>query len=99
MELTKIRTRIAPSPTGNLHVGTAHTALFNFLFARHHGGEFVVRIEDTDLERSDKKFEKNIIEGLSWLGISWDGPITRQTERTDIYKKYIEQLLAEEKVF
>lgn len=91
----KIRTRIAPSPTGYLHVGTARTALFNWLFARHHGGEFVLRIEDTDLERSEKHFEDDIIEGLKWLGITWDGPITRQSERTDTYRRYITQLLDE----
>lgn len=90
-----IRTRIAPSPTGPLHIGTARTALFNWLFARHHGGEFILRIEDTDLERSDPKYEKDIIDGLKWLGIDWDGEIIRQSERTDIYKKYIQQLLDE----
>lgn len=70
-----IRTRIAPSPTGYLHIGTARTALFNWLFARHHGGQFILRIEDTDLERSDKKFEADILESLIWLGLNWDeGP-------------------------
>ena len=69
------RTRIAPSPTGWLHLGTARTALFNYLFAKKHGGKFILRIEDTDLERSDKKYEKDIIENLRWLGIEWDeGP-------------------------
>lgn len=96
-----VRTRIAPSPTGWLHLGTARTALFNYLFAKKHGGKFVLRIEDTDLERSDKKYEKDIIEQLRWLGIEWDeGPDAggefapyRQTERTGIYSKYIEKLL------
>ena len=95
------RVRIAPSPTGNLHVGTARAALFNYLFARHTGGAFILRIEDTDLERSDPKFEKNIIEGLAWLGIIADedpvrgGPYApyRQSERRATYKKYITQLL------
>ena len=64
-----IRTRLAPSPTGFLHIGTARTALFNYLFARKMGGKFILRIEDTDLERSDKKYEKNILEGLKWLGM------------------------------
>ncbi|MEW6407756.1 MAG: glutamate--tRNA ligase [Patescibacteria group bacterium] len=72
----QIRTRIAPSPTGNLHLGTARAALFNYLFAKKHDGKFILRIEDTDLERSDPRFEKDILEGLRWLGITWDeGPI------------------------
>jgi glutamyl/glutaminyl-tRNA synthetase len=71
----KVRTRIAPSPTGHLHIGTARTALFNWLFAKKHGGEFILRIEDTDLERSDKKYDKDIIESLKWLGFDWtEGP-------------------------
>lgn len=98
----KIRVRIAPSPTGNLHIGTARAALFNWLFARREGGVFILRIEDTDLERSDPKFEKNIIEGLRWLGLTWDeGPDTpgpygpyRQSERLDSYEKYLNQLLS-----
>lgn len=95
-----VKVRIAPSPTGNLHIGTARTALFNWLFARRHGGEFIVRIEDTDLERSKKEYETNIIEGLRWLGIDWDNDrIERQTERLLIYRKYLEQLLSEGKAF
>jgi nondiscriminating glutamyl-tRNA synthetase len=75
VEMSKIRTRIAPSPTGFLHLGTARAALFNYLFAKKNGGKFILRIEDTDLERSDPKFEKDILEGLLWLGIEWDeGP-------------------------
>lgn len=88
-----VRTRIAPSPTGALHVGTARTALFNYLFSKHEKGAFLLRIEDTDLERSDKKYERDIIEGLRWLGIEWDGEITRQSERLDIYEKYLNKLL------
>ncbi|MBI4119261.1 MAG: glutamate--tRNA ligase [Parcubacteria group bacterium] len=96
-----VRVRIAPSPTGPLHLGTARTALFNWLFAKKHGGKFIVRIEDTDLERSDPKFEKDILEGLRWLGLDWDeGPDKegeyghyRQSERSDSYEKYIRQLL------
>ncbi|OGF73581.1 glutamate--tRNA ligase [Candidatus Giovannonibacteria bacterium RIFCSPHIGHO2_02_FULL_46_20] len=94
-----IKTRIAPSPTGNLHVGTARTALFNYLFARHHNGEFLLRIEDTDIKRSEKRYEEEIIEGLTWLGISWDGHIVRQTERLDSHEKYVKQLLKEGKAF
>lgn len=101
------RVRIAPSPTGNLHIGTARAALFNYLFAKHHGGAFVLRIEDTDLERSDKKYEQNIFDGLRWLGIDPDeGPEQggdyapyRQTERTAIYERYIRALLKDGKVF
>jgi glutamyl-tRNA synthetase len=105
-----VRVRYAPSPTGNLHIGSVRTALFNWLFARQHKGVFVLRIEDTDGERSKSEFEKEIIEGLEWLGLSWDegvfvengivvskgeyGPY-RQSERTEIYKKYLEQLLAD----
>lgn len=94
-----IKVRIAPSPTGNLHVGTARTALFNWLFAKKNKGEFILRIEDTDLERSDKKYEENIIESLKWLGLDWDGGIYRQSERLDVYEKYIRQLLDSGRAF
>ncbi|MBI2056235.1 MAG: glutamate--tRNA ligase [Candidatus Sungbacteria bacterium] len=105
--MSNIRVRIAPSPTGPLHIGTARTALFNYLFARHLGGKFIIRIEDTDLLRSDPKFEKNILEGLEWLGIEADeSPIVggpdapyRQTERIESYAHYLKKLLAEGKVF
>ncbi|PIZ27566.1 glutamate--tRNA ligase, partial [Candidatus Berkelbacteria bacterium CG_4_10_14_0_8_um_filter_42_34] len=70
-----IKTRFAPSPTGELHIGSARTALFNYLFAKHNKGEFLLRIEDTDKERSSKKYEKNILDGLEWLGIAWNGKI------------------------
>lgn len=94
----KIRTRIAPSPTGPLHLGTARSALFNFIYARQNGGDFILRIEDTDLERSDPVFEKNIIDGLNWLGINWD-EFYRQSERLDIYEKYLKILLESGLVF
>jgi glutamyl-tRNA synthetase len=102
-----IRTRIAPSPTGFLHIGTARTALFNYLFAKKQGGTFILRIEDTDLERSDSKYEKDILENLAWLGIEPDeSPIAggsfgpyRQSERIESYKKYVERLLADGKAF
>lgn len=88
-----IRTRIAPSPTGLFHIGTARTALFNYLFAKKYGGQFILRIEDTDKERSKSEFEKDVFEGLKWLGIvPYEGPYY-QSERTEIYKKYLEQLL------
>lgn len=88
-----VRVRFAPSPTGTMHVGTARTALFNFLFAKKHGGEMVLRIEDTDKERSKEEYENDILEGLKWLSIPYDERY-RQSERTDIYKKYLERLIS-----
>jgi nondiscriminating glutamyl-tRNA synthetase len=101
-----IRLRIAPSPTGPLHIGTARTALFNFLFARHVGGTFVLRLEDTDVARSDEAYERDIVEGLHWLGIAWDegpdpngdgdiGPYApyRQMRRLDLYREASDRLL------
>ncbi len=95
--------RIAPSPTGKLHLGTARTALFNFLFAKketrlafgkpRRKGKFILRLEDTDRERSTKEFEKDIIENLKWLGLSWDGEPYYQMERLKIYQKYADTLL------
>lgn len=98
----KVRVRFAPSPTGPLHIGGARSALFNFLFAKRYGGEFIVRIEDTDLERSSRDYEAEIIESLEWLGITWDegikvggpnGPY-RQTERLDIYQRWVDILVS-----
>jgi glutamyl-tRNA synthetase len=94
----QIVTRIAPSPTGVLHVGTARTALFNYLFAKQNDGKFVLRIEDTDKERSTPEFEKNILTGLEWLGIKHD-EFYRQSERTDIYKKYLKELIDSGKAY
>ena len=88
----EIRTRIAPSPTGDLHIGTTRTALFSYLFAKQNNGKFIMRIEDTDKERSEEKFEKDILEGLKWLGLKAD-ETHRQSERTDVYSKYIQQML------
>lgn len=93
-----IRVRIAPSPTGPLHIGTARTALFNWLFAKKNGGEFILRIEDTDLERSDPKFEEDIKDSLEWLGLEWD-EFYKQSERINVYKKYLQKLLDEGKAF
>lgn len=98
-----IRVRIAPSPTGFLHVGTARTALFNFLFARKYNGKFILRIEDTDLERSQEKYTQNIYDSLKALGLNWDeGPDVggeyapyKQSERFELYKKYADKLLDE----
>jgi glutamyl-tRNA synthetase/nondiscriminating glutamyl-tRNA synthetase len=103
----KVRVRFAPSPTGHLHVGNARTALFNWLFARRHGGTFVLRIEDTDLERSQARFEDLIYDDLRWLGLDWDegpdvgGPHApyRQSDRLDLYRKHAERLLAEGKAY
>ena len=89
----KIKTRIAPSPTGQLHIGTARTALFNYLFAQKTGGEFIVRIEDTDQARSTKEFETNILTGLAILGLQYGGEIIRQSERTALYKQKLEELI------
>ncbi|MFK0730285.1 MAG: glutamate--tRNA ligase [Gloeotrichia echinulata IR180] len=88
-----VRVRIAPSPTGNLHIGTARTAVFNWLFARHHGGKFILRIEDTDLERSRPEYTDNILEGLRWLGLNWDEGPFFQSQRLDLYKQALQQLL------
>lgn len=88
-----VRVRIAPSPTGNLHIGTARTAVFNWLYARHHGGTFILRVEDTDLERSRPEYTENILQGLAWLGLQWDeGPVF-QSHRTELYQQAIQTLL------
>ena len=107
-----VRVRIAPSPTGPLHIGTARTALFNYLFAKHLGGTFILRLEDTDVARSTLDYERDILEGLHWLGIEWDegpevaglpargpyGPY-RQMQRLDRYRAAAERLLAEDKAY
>lgn len=97
-----VRVRYAPSPTGHLHIGNARTALFNYLFARHHQGKFIIRIEDTDVKRNVQGGEDNQLTYLKWLGIDWDESIDvggeygpyRQTERLDIYRAHTEKLLA-----
>lgn len=88
----KVVTRFAPSPTGSFHLGNARTALFNFLYARKMGGTFILRIEDTDAERSKKEYEESILEGLHWLGLTYD-EFCRQSERTDIYKEFLQKLI------
>lgn len=90
---SKVVTRMAPSPTGHLHIGTARTALYNFLYAKNKKGNFILRSEDTDRERSTKAFEEEICDGLSWLGISWDAYF-RQSERGDVYTPYLEKIIA-----
>ncbi|MGB9608798.1 MAG: glutamate--tRNA ligase [Minisyncoccia bacterium] len=110
----EVRVRFAPSPTGHFHIGGARLALNNFLFAKKNGGKFILRIEDTDKERSKKEFENEIYESLRWLNIKWDeGPVSfdeqnnevgeygpyRQSERKEIYKKYLQKLLDEKKAY
>ena len=98
-----VRVRFAPSPTGHLHVGGARTALFNWLYARHHGGVFILRIEDTDRSRSTEEYIGLILDAMRWLGLNWDeGPPTagyRQTERSDIYRAHAERLLGEGRAY
>ncbi|RLA21462.1 MAG: glutamate--tRNA ligase, partial [Gammaproteobacteria bacterium] len=94
-----VRTRFAPSPTGYLHVGGARTALFSWLYARKHGGDFVLRIEDTDLERSNQESVNAILEGMTWLGLEYDEGPFYQTHRFDRYKEVIDQLLKEDKAY
>ncbi|KAA1039410.1 glutamate--tRNA ligase [Macrococcus equipercicus] len=105
--MDKVRVRYAPSPTGFLHIGNARTALFNYLFAKHHGGDFIVRIEDTDTARNVEGGEESQLRYLKWLGLEWDesvdkdggyGPY-RQSERSAIYNPIVEQLLAEDKAY
>ncbi len=86
-----VRTRFAPSPTGYLHIGGLRTALFNWLWAKKSGGEFLLRIEDTDLKRNSEEALKAIIEAFNWVGLSYDGEVEYQSKRFDIYKKYIKQ--------
>jgi len=100
MTRQKIRVRIAPSPTGFAHVGTAYTALFNYAFAAKNNGKFILRLEDTDIKRHVKGAEQAIYDGLSWLGLAWDeGPVKggkygpyRQSARLEIYKEKVEEL-------
>ncbi len=94
-----VRVRLAPSPTGTLHIGTARTAVFNWLFARRHGGQFLLRIEDTDRERSRPEFTENILEGLQWLGLTWDEEPVVQSERIAEHRAAIARLLAEGKAY
>jgi len=93
------RVRFAPSPTGFLHIGGARTAIFNWLFARHHGGKFLLRIEDTDFARSSREMADAIIDGLSWLGIDWDEEPVYQSQRLALYQKACDQLLGEGRAY
>lgn len=96
MDHKPVITRIPPSPTGHLHIGTARTALFNYLFAKKYAGKMVFRSEDTDKARSTKEFEQEIIDGLHWLGLNWDNEvIVRQSERAPLYRDYLEKMISE----
>ena len=103
----KVRVRFAPSPTGQVHVGNARTALFNWLFARQQGGAFILRIEDTDLERSEARYETQLIEDIKWLGLDWDegpdvgGPYPpyRQSDKWQVYRDHAERLVSEGKAY
>jgi len=97
--MKEVRTRFAPSPTGYLHIGGARTALFNWLFARHHGGKFVLRIEDTDRSRSREEFLGDILDSLSWLGLHWDEGPYFQSQRMELYREHAERLLDEGKAY
>ncbi|EAH4618934.1 glutamate--tRNA ligase [Campylobacter jejuni] len=95
----KLTTRFAPSPTGYLHIGGLRTALYNYLYARKNGGNFLLRIEDTDLKRNSKEATKAIIEAFKWCGLEHDGEVTYQSERFDLYKEYVKKLLDEDKAY
>src|SRR6185437_4649929 len=103
----KVRVRFAPSPTGQLHIGNVRTALYNWLFARKTGGTFVLRIEDTDVERSETRYEIQLVEDMKWLGLDWDegpdvgGPYPpyRQSDKMHVYRDYAERLIREQKAY
>lgn len=97
--MSSIKVRFAPSPTGHLHIGGARTALFNWLFARSKEGKFVLRIEDTDTNRSTEEYIESIMEGMRWLGLDWDEGPVRQTERFEIYTSHIDKLIDEGKAY
>ena len=94
-----VKTRFAPSPTGYLHVGGARTALYSWLYAKSQGGEFVLRIEDTDIERSTQEAVDAILEGMQWMGLDWDEGPYYQTKRFDRYNEMVDKLLTEDKAY
>src|SRR5690606_34616430 len=94
MKNSEVKVRFAPSPTGPLHIGSARTALFNYLYAKKENGKIFLRIDDTDKERSKKEFEENIFEGLSWMGLSFD-EVFYQSKRAEIYTTHIKKMIAD----
>ena len=97
--MQKIITRFAPSPTGYLHIGGLRTALYSYLYARKNGGEFLLRIEDTDLKRNSEEAAKAILQAFEWCGLDYDGKVEYQSKRFDIYKDYIQRLLNSGKAY
>ena len=97
--MEKIRTRFAPSPTGFLHIGGARTALFNWLYTRHHGGEFILRIEDTDQQRSTEESTKAILDAMAWLGLNWDEGPYFQAQRVQLHRDMVQKLIKENKAY
>src|ERR1700761_6709722 len=97
--MAAVITRFAPSPTGFLHIGGARTALFNWLYAKHFGGQFLLRIEDTDRERSTQAAVDAIIDGLKWLGLNWDGEVIYQFARAERHREAVAELLAQGKAY
>ncbi len=97
--MEKIRTRFAPSPTGYLHIGGARTALFNWLFTRHNGGEFILRIEDTDQQRSTDESTKAILDAMTWMGLNWDEGPHFQAQRVDLHREMVQKLIKESKAY
>ena len=95
----EIRTRFAPSPTGYLHIGGARTALFNWLYARHYHGKFILRIEDTDQIRSTEESTQAILDAMTWLGLGWDEGPFYQAQRVDIHRELVEKLFDEKKAY
>ena len=93
MGKSSVRVRFAPSPTGELHLGGARTALFNWLFAKNQNGMFFLRIEDTDTIRSKEEYTTQILDSLAWLGLDWDEPLVYQSRRSKEYKNYLNQLI------
>src|SRR5512136_2679078 len=94
-----VRVRFAPSPTGFLHIGSARTAIFNWLYARHTGGKFLLRVEDTDMKRSEPRFLDEILADLKWLGLDWDEEPIFQSRRFDIYREKARELVAAGKAY
>jgi glutamyl-tRNA synthetase len=97
--MAEIRTRFAPSPTGHLHIGGARTALFAWLYARHTGGKFILRIEDTDAERSTDEYTQKILQAMEWLSLDWDEGPLYQSKRLDLYREYVENLIENSRAF